>query len=36
MTEGYYLKSCTCFQTKMDICGFVKKIKKFMSDHNFF
>ena len=26
MTEGCYLKSCTCFQTTMDICGFVKKI----------
>lgn len=36
MTEGYYLKSCTCFQTKMDICRFVKKIQKFMCDHNFF
>lgn len=36
MTEGYYLKSCTCFQTEMDICRFVKKIQKFMFDHNFF
>ena len=36
MTEGCYLKSCTCFQTTMDICGFVKKIQKFMCDHNFF